>query len=220
MARICHRRVAVRIDAGDQAGDEAAVSAPQQPAVQAAQNGRRALCVFGQGTQRAHNQRNRHRRFESLAAYVTQSNQRTAIVRGDDLEEIAAHLFRGAVYAGNRQTGDRRRLFGNENLLHFAGRLYFKFDAGLPLPLQKLLARNGENQGQEQYCAEEKSHVEEVTAGTETETLQARPESPMCKSRALNHQTEDAVKKAVRTGSHDQGPSRRLSPRTGSSLYH
>ena len=67
------------------------------------------------------------------------------------------------------RAGDRRRFFGNQNLLHFAGRFYFQFDPGLPLPLQKLFPRNGENQGQEQQGAENKSHVEEIATEVEAE---------------------------------------------------
>ena len=78
-------------------------------------------------------------------------------VQGDDLEEIAAHLFGRTIHAGNRQAGNRRRLFGNQNLLHFAGRLYFELDPSLALPLQKLLPRDGENQGEEQQRAEDET---------------------------------------------------------------
>ena len=112
--------------------------------------------------QRAHDQRYRHRRLQSFAAYVAQGNQRTAVGGGNDLEEVTAYLFRRTVDAGNGQTGNRRRLLGHEDLLHFAGRLYFQFDTGLPLPFQEVLPGNGEDQGQEQECAENKPHVEEI----------------------------------------------------------
>ena len=95
MARIGHRRLPVGIDAGDQTGGEASVDPSQQPAVQTAKDGCRALGEFRERTEGAHDQRHRHGRFQSLAAHVPQGNRGRSALQGDDLEEIAAHLPAG-----------------------------------------------------------------------------------------------------------------------------
>ena len=140
-----------------------------------------------------------------------------AAVQGDHLEEIAAHFFRGTIHAGYRQAGNRRRLFGNENLLHFAGRLYFKFDPRLTFPLQKLLPRDGENQSQKQQRAEDKHQVEEVAAEVKAETGKTRQivqwvNRTPCPARLMMTEKKPLTPTATIKG-HSESRFRRINPK-------
>ena len=81
---------------------------------------------------------------------------------GDDLEEVSADFFGGAVDAGDGEAGNGGRFLGDEDVLNFLRGLDLKLHPRLALAVEELLAGDGEDESEEKQRVEDESNAEEV----------------------------------------------------------
>ena len=121
MARVGEGEDAGGGEMGAEAGDEAAVAAVDEHAVETGEELGGAEDFAGQGPDGADGQGALHGGFEAFSTDIADDDESRAIWQGDDLVEVAAHLRRRNVGCLQREALQNREFDGHESLLHFAG---------------------------------------------------------------------------------------------------
>ena len=113
MTCIRHNHAAAAINMHAQASDKASVMRFAHLPVEPAQKFGRRHVLPRQCTQCTNGQRPRHRRLQSLPAYIPNRNQRAAASLFDHLVEVARNLLRRKVGGLDAQSGQRGKQCGN-----------------------------------------------------------------------------------------------------------
>ena len=139
----------VLVDAKHHAGGKPARHAPDEAAVQRAED----LCRIGLTgfcAKHAHDHGDIHARLQALAADIAQGHNRGAVIIGNDLKEVAADLHGRLVGAGDSVTlkgGQSRR---DKYLLDFAPTLQFAFHHSMASLLFQRVAIHGIENGRKE----------------------------------------------------------------------
>ncbi len=145
------------VDPERERSSKATLHASDEPTVEPGENAGGIAVELGQCAHSAHNQSDVHGRLQSFAAdvpKVPKDNQRSAILHGDDLEEVASDLMRGIVDARDGVAGNIGDGLRNQNPLDFARRFQLQLDACLSPALtsqvaQQRVGHSDEKQGVE-----------------------------------------------------------------------
>ena len=154
-----------------------------------------------------------HGGFEAFAADVAEYEERAAVNKRDDLEEVAAYFLGRLIGGGEGEAGNLGDIFGDEDLLELAGVLEFLFEARLTAAILLVEAIDGVDDRQKQERLGQQLCIYGIAVQKEERRADVVADGPVSEAGTLVEGAGEGGNSIGKEGGEGNQPALRCKPR-------